>query len=75
MEYVLVIHRSEEGGYWAEVPTLPGCFAQAETLDDLLEEARGAIASHLEALQEAGQSITHEPVIIATVETAALANI
>ncbi len=33
MEYVLVIHSADEGGYWAEVPALPGCFAQAETLD------------------------------------------
>jgi predicted RNase H-like HicB family nuclease len=55
MEYVLIIHRAEEGGYWAEVPALPGCFAQGETLDELYEDARGAIASHLEALRAEGQ--------------------
>ncbi len=66
MEYVLVIHPAEEGGYWAEVPALPGCFAQAETLDELMGEARDAIASHLEALRADGQP---EPAdtIIATV--------
>ena len=26
-----VIHRAEEGGYWAEVPSLPGCATQGET--------------------------------------------
>lgn len=73
MEYVLVIHPAEEGGYWAEVPALPGCFAQAEMLEELLEEAKGAIASHLEALREAGQPIPQERVIITTVEAPVLA--
>ena len=67
MEYVLVIHKAEEGGYWAEVPALPGCFAQGETLEDLLQEAQGAIVAHLEALRDDGQSVNQEPVIIATV--------
>jgi len=31
MEYVIVIHRAEEGGYWANVPALDGCFIQGET--------------------------------------------
>ena len=30
-----IAHPAEEGGYWAEVPALPGCFTQAETLDEL----------------------------------------
>ncbi|MDO8691471.1 MAG: type II toxin-antitoxin system HicB family antitoxin [Dehalococcoidia bacterium] len=73
MEYIVVIHRAEEGGYWAEVPALPGCFAQGETLEDLLEEAQGAIASHLDALREAGQDVPQERVIIATVQAPELA--
>ena len=30
-----IAHPAEEGGYWAEVPALPGCVTQAETLDEL----------------------------------------
>jgi len=30
-----VVHQAEEGGFWAEVPALPGCVTQAETLDEL----------------------------------------
>jgi predicted RNase H-like HicB family nuclease len=30
-----IVHKAEEGGYWAEVPSLPGCLTQAETLDEL----------------------------------------
>ena len=71
MEYMVVIHEAEEGGYWAEVPTLPGCFAQGETLEELLEDARGAITSHLEALRQDGQTVPEERVIITTVATPA----
>lgn len=68
MEYTIIIHRAEEGGYWAEVPALEGCFAQAESIDELLVEIRAAIASHLEAMQEWGQSPPRERgIIIATV--------
>lgn len=57
MDYMLVIHPAEEGGYWAEVPDLDGCFAQGETLDELLEDARQAIVSHLDALRADGRTI------------------
>ncbi len=68
MEYVLVIHPAEEGGYWAEVPALEGCFVQGETVEELLTDAPAAIASHLEALREEGQSVPQDRnIIIATV--------
>ena len=41
-DYVLIIHSAEEGGYWAEIPALPGCFVQGETIDELLAETRDA---------------------------------
>ena len=30
-----IIHEDESGGYWAEVPALPGCVTQGETLEEL----------------------------------------
>ena len=40
-----IIHQAEEGGYWAEVPGLPGCMTEGETLDqvkaNILEAAHG----------------------------------
>lgn len=69
MEYVVVIHPAAKGGYWAEVPSLPGCFAQGESVEDLLDAARNAIAAHIEALRADGQAIPVEDrVIIATVK-------
>ena len=71
MEYVLVIHAAEDGGYWAEVPALPGCFIQGETLESLLEDAPDAIAPHIEALRQDGQPFPQEGgVVIATVKVA-----
>jgi predicted RNase H-like HicB family nuclease len=39
----IVVHAAEEGGYWAEVPTLPGCVSQGDTMDDLMANIREAI--------------------------------
>jgi predicted RNase H-like HicB family nuclease len=38
-----IIHQAEEGGFWAEVPALPGCLTQGETLDELQANLREAI--------------------------------
>ena len=36
MEIEVIVHDAEEGGYWAEVPAIPGCATQGETLLELL---------------------------------------
>ena len=36
MKLKVVIHEAEEGGYWPEVPSIPGCATQGETFDELL---------------------------------------
>jgi predicted RNase H-like HicB family nuclease len=38
-----VVHQAEEGGFWAEVPALPGCVTQGETIDELRENLKEAI--------------------------------
>ena len=32
----VVIHEAEEGGFWAEVPAIPGCATQGDTMEELL---------------------------------------
>ena len=44
-----IIHEAEEGGYWAEVPALPGCVTQGETMDEIRANLREAIEGWLEA--------------------------
>ena len=45
----VVIHEAEEGGYWAEVPAMPGCATQGETLEELLLNLYEAIEGCLKA--------------------------
>jgi antitoxin HicB len=68
MEFVLVIHPAEEGGYWAELPALDGVVIQGNTIEELLDDGPGAIASHVEALKEDGRHVPLDAsVILATV--------
>ena len=43
MRLKVVVHRAEEGGYWAEVPAIRGCVSQGESMDELLTNVREAI--------------------------------
>jgi len=38
-----IVHKAEEGGFWAEVPSIPGCATQGETMDELRANLREAI--------------------------------
>ena len=35
MKLKVVTHEAEEGGYWAEVPSIPGCATQGDSFEDL----------------------------------------
>ncbi len=35
MKVKVVVHKAEEGGYWAEVPAIPGCATQGDTFQEL----------------------------------------
>jgi predicted RNase H-like HicB family nuclease len=43
MKIKVVIHEAEEGGYWAEVPAIPGCMTQGQTMKDLIENLYEAV--------------------------------
>jgi predicted RNase H-like HicB family nuclease len=43
MKIKVVVHEAEEGGYWAEVPAIPGCATQGENLEELLQNISEAI--------------------------------
>ena len=54
-KYAVVIHQDAEGGFWAEVPALPGCYSQGETINELMENVREAITGVLEVMREQGR--------------------
>jgi len=43
MKLKVVVHEAEEGGYWAEVPGIPGCVTQGETFEELLANLYEAV--------------------------------
>lgn len=43
MKLKVIIHEAKEGGYWAEVPSIPGCVTQAENFEELLPNLYEAI--------------------------------
>lgn len=60
LNYTVKIHTAEEGGFWAEVPALPGCLTQGETLDEVIAMAKDAISGYLASLMKHGQKIPVE---------------
>lgn len=62
-DWKIVIHEAEEGGYWGEVPAMPGCVSEGDTIEEcranVIEAARGCLATYIEMAMEklsAGQA-------------------
>lgn len=70
MQYTVVIHKAEEGGYWVEVPAISGCFSQGETVEEALKNIKEAIELHLEVLKEEGKEIPTEEDVVGTIKIA-----
>ncbi|WP_058557009.1 type II toxin-antitoxin system HicB family antitoxin [Thiohalocapsa sp. ML1] len=43
MKLKVIVHEAEEGGYWAEVPAIPGCATQGDTFEELLANLYDAV--------------------------------
>lgn len=67
MTLKVLIHTAEEGGYWAEVPALPGCVSQGETMDEMRTNIREAIEGWLLAEEGAAQAGATDRVLEVTV--------
>jgi predicted RNase H-like HicB family nuclease len=53
MKFKAIVHNAEEGGFWAEVPALPGCFTEGETL----EEVEANLKEAIEGILDRGHSV------------------
>ena len=52
MKLKVIIHEEKKNGYWAEVPSLPGCYTQADTVEDLLFNISEAVEGYLKVREE-----------------------
>ena len=51
--YDVILHPdNEDGGFWVECPTLPGCSSQGDTVEEALQMIKDAIKGHLEVQAE-----------------------
>ena len=52
-KYFVILHvDTEDGGYWVECPSLPGCATQGGTVEESLEMIKDAIEGHLSVMEE-----------------------
>ena len=52
MELEVKIHKAEDGGYWAEIPSIPGCMTQGDSIEELFENIRDAVEGCLSVREE-----------------------
>ena len=59
MKIKVVVHEADEGGYWAEVPAIPGCATQGDSFEDLLknlyEAIEGCLSVDVEPFETTGK--------------------
>ena len=67
MKIKVVIHEAEEGGFWAEVPAIPGCATQGESFEELLanlyEAVEGCLSVEIEKPKKASKDKVIEIVV------------
>ena len=59
MKLKVLVHPAEEGGFWAEVPALPGCVSEGDSFDETLANIREAAEGWLEVSAERAADDTH----------------
>ena len=63
MKLKVVIHQAEEGGFWAEVPAIPGCATQGDTFEELLQNIYEAVEGCLSVDDEDIQLDTNAQIL------------
>ncbi len=63
MKLIVHMHPAEEGGFWAEIPALPGCVSEGETWDETLANVREAAEGWLEVSAARAQSDAETQVV------------
>lgn len=71
IEYTVIVHEADEGGYWTEVLGLPGAGSQGETLDEAIENTRESIELVIEAMREQGKEVPVPNDVVVKVTVAA----
>ena len=57
LNYKVLLHKAEEGGFTVTVPALPGCITEGDNLDEALSRAKEVIELYVEELKSRGEEI------------------
>ncbi len=57
LNYKVMLHKAEEGGFTVTVPALPGCITEGDNLDEALSRAKEVIELYVEELKSRGEEI------------------
>lgn len=60
MTFQVLLEPSDEGGFTATVPALPGCISEGDTREEALRNVREAIALYLEPVEDDGEAVDAE---------------
>jgi predicted RNase H-like HicB family nuclease len=52
MKLRVILEPSEDGGYTAHVPSLPGCISEGDTREEALRNIREAVKLYLEPVED-----------------------
>lgn len=65
--YLVVVKADPAGGYWTQVPALPGCGSQGDTIEDAVANTREAINSYLGSLMKHGEPVPEDRTLVTQV--------
>ncbi len=70
-EYLIIVHPDEAGGFWTEVPALPGCGSQGDSVTEAIDMTRDAIVGFIASLKKHGEPVPPETNLAVKVTVAA----
>jgi len=68
LHFTVILEKEDEGGYHAFCPTLPGCHAQSETIEEGIQNIREAMQLYIESLIEDGLPVPEEDILIKPIQ-------
>ncbi len=71
IEYVIVIHPADEGGFWSEVLSLPGAGSQGESVEETVSNTKESIEAVLDVMKQRGEPVSPPNDIVVKINVAA----
>ncbi len=71
LEFAIIVHEAEEGGYWSEVPSLPGAGSQGESIDETVANTKDSIEAVIDVMKARGEPVVATKDVVVKVQVAA----